>query len=291
MAALLLLSVVYLLLRPFLVERFGLPLPGFTDVQPKSNTAAPVTPPRGRDRPVEVPVIPEQGEPVVEDQAVASSAEATEPSTSTEPAAPETSNKPSSEPQESTAADSSASPTPRRVDPPQRTPAKPPITRTPPTAPTKPAPPAVAAQKPPPKPPGPGAPAAEAGKPKLVVLKPLGRDRFESTAGLVYSKYRIDHVMEHSHDNTDKPSHGVYDVSTQAEVLALVDEAYEMSKKGKPPQVIIEDEGARTTYTVNMNRKIGRAGGQSGARNRNPPLKKVKIVLEGNEVITAYPTN
>ena len=52
-----------------------------------------------------------------------------------------------------------------------------------------------------------------------------------------------------------------------------------------------EDEGDRTAYTVNLNRKVGRAGGQSGARRRNPPLQKVKIVVEESRVITAYPTN
>ena len=122
-------------------------------------------------------------------------------------------------------------------------------------------------------------------------LKPIGRGKFESTAGLVYDQYRIDHVMEHSRDNTEKPSHGVFAAGTQDEVLALVDEAYELAQKRGPPQVIIEDEGDRTTYTVNMNRQVGRAGGQSGARRRNPPLKMVKIVLEGTSVITAYPTN
>ena len=39
-AAGVLLLVVYLLLRPWLVERFGLDLPGFTDVQPKTGAHA-----------------------------------------------------------------------------------------------------------------------------------------------------------------------------------------------------------------------------------------------------------
>jgi hypothetical protein len=138
--------------------------------------------------------------------------------------------------------------------------------------------------------PAPTTPAAEPEKPKLGVLKPAGRDRFESTAGLVYSQYRIDHVMEHARDIPDKPTHGVFEGSRD-EILALIDEAYQLSQKRGPPQVVIEDEGDRTTYTVNLNRKIGHGGGQSGARRRNPPLKMVKIVLEGDEVITAFPTD
>ena len=96
--------------------------------------------------------------------------------------------------------------------------------------------------------------------------------------------------MEHSQDIPDKPTHGVFE-GTKDEIFALIDEAYELAKKRGPPQVVIEDEGDRTTYTVNLNRKIGHGGGQSGARRRNPPLKFVKIVLEGDEVITAFPTD
>jgi hypothetical protein len=97
--------------------------------------------------------------------------------------------------------------------------------------------------------------------------------------------------MEHTRDNAEKPSHGVFDVTTQDEVLALIDEAFDLTRKRGPPQVVTEEEGDRTAYTVNLNRKVGHAGGQSGARRRKPPLQKVKIVVEETRVITAYPTN
>ena len=71
------LLVVYLLLRPFLVERYGLALPGFTDVKPQADATTPESTAKAqkekqqKNRPVDVPVIPDQGEPVVEDAAVA----------------------------------------------------------------------------------------------------------------------------------------------------------------------------------------------------------------------------
>lgn len=309
-AAGVLLVVLYLLLRPWLVERFGLVLPGFTDVAPKAEVTAPDTTAEARkasdkNRPVDVPVIPEQTETVTNDEVATSDSSPTEPTvvpppeaTSRSTNAPRASSppKPDSNPsvarrdpstgslQKSPAAQSEPRPGTAKATPPKPTP---PPAKTP-------APPTVATQnsKPKPKPGTPaGSPPATPEKSSLGVLKPTGRGRFESTAGLVYDQYRIDHVMEHSHDNTDKPSHGVFDAGTQDEVLALVDEAFQLAQKRGPPDVIIEDEGDRTTYRVNMNRKVGHAGGQSGARRRNPPLKMVKIVLEGDRVITAFPTN
>jgi hypothetical protein len=307
------LLVVYLLLRPFLVERYGLALPGFTDVKPQGNATTPESTTKAqkektaRNRPVDVPVIPEQSEPVVEDQAVAVNAEpATDPKVERGPrpseiGIPAPQNASPSRPEKtpgvdstSTSANASPNTNPRRTTPPKANP-KPPNTRTPVSPPNKSTAPVVATQNTKPKPTT-GTPATSpAGKPatptaparpELGVLKSIGRDRFESTAGLVYNQYRIDHVMLHAQDDTTKPSHGVFDLTTQAEVLSLVDEAYELSKKGRPPQVVIEDEGDRTTYMVNMNRKIGHSGGKGGG---NRPLNRLKIVLEGNEVVTAFP--
>lgn len=305
-AAGVLLVVVYLLLRPWLVERYGLALPGFTDVFPQTEVAAPSTTTKTRkapdkNRPVDVSVIPEQTEPVIDEEVATTDSGSSDPGSvptlespppsTRSPDAP-TPQRPDSKPSVA-GRDASTGPlkksSPPRTNPPPGT-AK---ATTPKTSQT-PVRPSVATQKPKPKT-EPGFPSTNSPvtpqKSTLGVLKPTGRGRFESTAGLVYDQYRIDHVMEHSHDNTDKPSHGVFEIGTQDEILALVDEAYQLAEKRGPPDVIIADEGDRTTYTVNMNRKVGHAGGQSGARRRNPPLKMVKIVLEGDRVITAFPTN
>lgn len=254
------LLVVYLLLRPWLVERYGWDLPGFTDAKSKGAAHAPdeSTSRRQRiekNRPVDVSVTPEQGED-------ATGTKATDDHVADRQDLPQPPNDPVAK-----SADAPTSPTGPASQPPANH-----------SQPKNTAP----AEKPSP---------AAAPKPVWKGLHSIGRGKFESPAGLIYDQYRINHVMEHTRDNTDKPSHGVFDVTTQDEVLALIDEAFDLTKKRGPPQVVTEDEGDRTAYTVNLNRKVGQAGGQSGARRRNPPLQKVKIVVEDTRVITAFPTN
>lgn len=296
-ATILVLGMAYLLLRPFLVERFGWNLPGFTDVTPQpggsrddsegtvsSDTVA-------KNRPIEVPTIPEQSEPGSDDPDLAGSDPAKKPTTKK--------SKPESE------SDSSEEP-PQK---PERQVATPNVGDKPKvvTSGTKPKPEPT---KPPgsdgtansPKPSVPRAtnspvaktPVPQSDKPKLGVLRDIGRGAFESTAGLIYrserSENRVDHVLQHSHDIPSKPVHGVFD-GNREEILALIDEAYMIAQKRGPPQVVTEDQGDRETITVNLNRKIGYTGGESGARRGHPPLKKIKLVLEDRDVITAYPTN
>ena len=288
-----LLLVVYVLLRPWLVERFGLDLPGFTDIKPPaqvpaSDPAKAAQQKKDKSRPIEVPVIPEQSEPEIPEESVARSetpvvrpngnSPRTERGTVSRPS-------PTNPPKTNKPPGVASGGTPSKTTSPKVEPTKP--TTKPPLA----QPTTNVASKPTTSPtPGKTTPPAEPEKPQLGVLTPAGRGRFESTAGLIYSQYRIDHVMEHSQDIPDKPTHGVFE-GTKDEIFALIDEAYELAQKKGPPQVVIQDEGDRTTYTVNLNRKIGHGGGQSGARRRNPPLKFVKIVLEGDEVITAFPTD
>ncbi|RLS53665.1 MAG: hypothetical protein DWH91_13810 [Planctomycetota bacterium] len=136
--------------------------------------------------------------------------------------------------------------------------------------------------------------ADESPEPVRGVLKPLGRDVYQSTAGLIYRPgseegHRIDHIMHHARDDLDKPVHGVFD-GDKEQILMVIDEAWQIARKNGPPQVRLEEQGDRTTYTVMMNRQIGFKGGQAGQRQRNPALKRIKLVLEGHDVITAYPT-
>lgn len=314
-ALILALGLVYLLLRPFLVERFGWNLPGFTDVAPpatdesqpkvsEANVSRSSTKPKSaRNQPIEVPTIPEQSEPVIAESANDSSGDKPRGSSET----PESPRKPTDksttdpESEEETPPVSGPPPTDRIADRTRaqlpsggRNPGEPkPKTAPPPaTDPGK-----VAAvnktSNPPVKTNGkPASPPSEL--PKLGVLTPIGDKAFRSTAGLIYrqerSEHRIDHVMQHSRDNASKPVHGVY-TGTREEILSWIDEAYMIAQKRGPPQVIKEDQGDRITITVNLNRKIGYMGGENGARRGHPPLKMIKLVLEDQDVITAYPTN
>lgn len=128
---------------------------------------------------------------------------------------------------------------------------------------------------------------------ELGQLTDLGGKRFRSTAGLIYvqerSEHRIDHVLRHGEDDPSRPVHGVF-TGDRETILAVIDEAWQLAQKGRPPKVEVEEQGDRLVYIVDLGRKIGFMGGQAGKRKRFPPCKHLQLVVEGNEVVTAYPT-
>ena len=124
-------------------------------------------------------------------------------------------------------------------------------------------------------------------------LKEIRRNVFESTAGLIYGPgsqqgHRTKHVLEHAKDQPNRQgSHGVFD-GGEDQVFATIDEAYLLVKQNSP-QVKQEVDGDRTVYEVNMKRRIGFVGGQTGRRTGKPAANYVRLVLEDREVITAFP--
>jgi hypothetical protein len=128
---------------------------------------------------------------------------------------------------------------------------------------------------------------------------PLGELRevsprvFESTAGLRYRPgseegHRVDHILTHAEDDPDRPgSHGVFD-GDRAVILAVIDEAYLKAQRGGR-DVKTEREDGRTIHTVNMQKRVGYVGGESGRRRDHPETRHVRLVLEGVDVITAFP--
>lgn len=131
--------------------------------------------------------------------------------------------------------------------------------------------------------------------PRLGELEEIRRGVFRSTAGLVYRNgsvdgHRIDHVLRHGQDDLDKPVHGVF-VGNREEIFALIDEGYQLTQKRGPPLVKKETEGDRTVYLIDMKRKVGYLGGQVGKRKNHPPCRLLQLVLDGDEVITAFPTD
>lgn len=125
-------------------------------------------------------------------------------------------------------------------------------------------------------------------------LKELPGDVLVSPAGLQYTRgsqqgHRIKHVMVHARDEPNRPGqHGVFTVGGRDEIVALLDEAYVMSQQNSP-NVRSKSDRDRTVLTVDMGRQIGYVGGQSGNRRGQPSARHLRIVLEGNRVITAYP--
>ncbi|WP_417386883.1 hypothetical protein [Gimesia sp.] len=132
-------------------------------------------------------------------------------------------------------------------------------------------------------------------QPELGQLRDLGGKVWESAAGLKYGpgsqeKHRLLHVMKHAEDEPDRPGkHGVFaGDGVRKNVLALIDEAYLKALAGGK-NVDKKKEGTRVVYTVNMGRPVGYVGGRVGNQQGRPPAYKVRLVLEGTEVITAFP--
>ncbi|QDT45807.1 hypothetical protein Pan241w_59350 [Gimesia alba] len=131
--------------------------------------------------------------------------------------------------------------------------------------------------------------------PELGKLRDLGGQVWESTAGLKYGrgsqeKHRLLHIMRHAEDQPDRPGkHGVFAGNGERKkVLALIDEAYLQALKGGK-NVQKKTQGKRVVYTVDMRRQVGFVGGQVGKKQGNPAAYKIRLVLEGANVITAFP--
>ena len=135
--------------------------------------------------------------------------------------------------------------------------------------------------------------AVEPAAPRLGELTELPDGVKRSTAGLLYTPgsregHRLTHVLRHGDDQPSRPGpHGVFDGDAD-DLLAVIDEAYLLVQAGSP-QVQSRREGQRTVHEVNLQRRIGFVGGQEGGRRGNPPATRVRLVLEDDRVITAFP--
>ncbi len=114
-----------------------------------------------------------------------------------------------------------------------------------------------------------------------------------SPAGLLYTRgsaegHRLDHVLAHGIDQRSRPGyHGVFAEADRQMIVQLLDEAYLQAMKGTRSRRRVED--GRTIYTVDMGRDIGYIGGELGNRKGRPRTQHIRLVLEDQRVITAYP--
>lgn len=128
-------------------------------------------------------------------------------------------------------------------------------------------------------------------------LETLADGSKRSPAGLVYTKNRhesrIEHVMRHAEDSPHRPIHGVFDSNNETHILKLIDEAYLLVKNNSQQvrKETSDQDPNRMEYRVDMKRRIGYVGGEVGERKNHPPANYLKLVLEGNRVITAFPDN
>ncbi len=127
-----------------------------------------------------------------------------------------------------------------------------------------------------------------------IKLEKIGKDSWLSPAGLRYrgrdpnGLTHVEHIERHTHDipARDGP-HGVFDGGS-AVAFAVIDEAWKLAQQR---HLRADREGDRSSYTVDMHRRIGYLGGRTGAAKRHPPLKRVFIVFTSgtHDIITAFP--
>lgn len=124
------------------------------------------------------------------------------------------------------------------------------------------------------------------------ILREVRHDRFLSPQGIQYNPgsaegHRLEHLRRHIKDQPKRAGkHGVFDGGMEG-ALATIDRAYERAKKKIKTTKRVD--GKRTIYTVDMGGRVGFVGGRDGGRQRNPMARRVRIVLEGTQFITAFP--
>lgn len=131
-----------------------------------------------------------------------------------------------------------------------------------------------------------------AGK-KFGVLQETGRNRYQSPAGLIYAPgseegHRLKHIEKHLSDQPNRPGkHGVFDGDMEA-VVRWIDDAYQRSMR-KAKGTSMRDEDGRIVIEASFDKPIGYIGGRDGNRMRQPPAKRLRLVVDGKNVITAFP--
>jgi len=118
----------------------------------------------------------------------------------------------------------------------------------------------------------------------------LGNGRFETPNGLRFNQNRLEHVMLHAKDSLGKPTHGVFDAKSEDDVLELIDAAYAKAKDTPNSRdVRSKKEDRRMVYTIDMKRKVGFTGGRNASNRGKKPCNHIRIVVENQNVITAFP--
>lgn len=124
-----------------------------------------------------------------------------------------------------------------------------------------------------------------------LLRKTSGRE-YLSPAGLIYGPgsaegHRLDHLERHTKDDPGRPgSHGVFDGGMTG-ALKTIDLAYERAKSGQ--RTTTQTDDGRTIHTVDLGKRVGFVGGSEGQRRGHPMARRVRLVLEGKRVVTAFP--
>jgi hypothetical protein len=122
---------------------------------------------------------------------------------------------------------------------------------------------------------------------------PPGSENFVSPQGLRYTRgsqegHRLKHLERHLTDQPSRPGkHGVF-TADLLQVLQWLDDAYERGKR-KARGTRQRTEEGRTVYEVPFDFEVGYVGGQVGGRAGKPKCKQIRLVVEDDRLITAFP--
>jgi len=125
------------------------------------------------------------------------------------------------------------------------------------------------------------------------LLRQTRRDEYVSPAGLRYTPgseegHRLEHLKKHLEDQPSRPGrHGVFH-GDMPQVLRWLDDAYSRAKAGAKGTKKFEEDG-RTVYEVTFSKPVGYVGGREGKRQNNPDSKRLRMVLDEDRLITAFP--
>lgn len=125
------------------------------------------------------------------------------------------------------------------------------------------------------------------------VLRSLGREEYLSPAGLRYTRgsaegHRLRHLERHLEDQPERSGrHGVFSGDME-QFLKHIDQGY-LRAKQRQPQTSTRVEEGRTIYETTFDKPIGYIGGRDGARLQRPSTKKLRVVVDEDRVITAFP--
>lgn len=125
-------------------------------------------------------------------------------------------------------------------------------------------------------------------------LRETAPDDYLSPAGLHYTRggaegHRLNHIERHLQDDPNRPgSHGVFD-GDMAQVVRWIDEAYVLAKRGARGTSHSDEGEGRTKIEASFSKPIGYVGGRDGKRAHHPDARRIRIIVEGNKVITAFP--
>lgn len=128
---------------------------------------------------------------------------------------------------------------------------------------------------------------------KYGLLKDLGREEYMSPGGLRYTRgsaegHRLKHIERHLKDQPSRPgSHGVF-YGDMAQVIRWLDDTFDRAKSGAKG-TRKKQEDRRLVLEAQFSKPVGYVGGQTGKRKGNPDAKWIRMVVEGDRVITAFP--